>query len=435
MLSCYVGFDVTGTGGSYSQPVAGITVLDSVFEGVNIPVLTKGYTSIVLDNVRVVSSSVGIIVGQPGGPTILPWTADTRIVSWASGRIYTDLKALGTFGTQYLKPVPSKPSVLLNGNGAFFERSKSQYEKFAAGTFRSVKAGGAKGDGTTDDTAALNAVLRSAAASASVVYFPFGIYKVTGTIFVPAGSRIVGEAWPQIMGSGAYFANAAAPKVMVQVGNPGDTGFIEISDMLFTVSGPTAGAILMEWNIKQSGTNNGAVAMWDSHFRVGGGKGSLLQAADCPKLTGKVAAKCQAASLLLHLTPQSSGYFENIWLWVADHDLDTPAQTQIDVYVGRGLLVESKAPTWFYGTAAEHCVLYQYQLANAQNVFMGLIQTESPYFQTSPRAPTPFPFSTTFAEDPKFENCIATSATCAMSWALRIIKSRDIYIYGAGLYR
>jgi hypothetical protein len=31
-----------------------------------------------------------------------------------------------------------------------------------------------------------------------------------------------------------------------------------------------------------------------------------------------------------------------------------------------------------YGTASEHSQLYQYQIHNAQNVFMGHIQTETP---------------------------------------------------------
>lgn len=30
------------------------------------------------------------------------------------------------------------------------------------------------------------------------------------------------------------------------------------------------------------------------------------------------------------------------------------------------------------GTAVEHHVLYQYQLANTKNIFMGFIQTETP---------------------------------------------------------
>lgn len=40
--------------------------------------------------------------------------------------------------------------------------------------------------------------------------------------------------------------------------------------------------------------------------------------------------------MLLHLTRRSSAYLENVWAWTADHDIDDPVETQIDVYVARG---------------------------------------------------------------------------------------------------
>ena len=43
-----------------------------------------------------------------------------------------------------------------------------------------------------------------------------------------------------------------------------------------------------------------------------------------------------AASMLMHVTTGGSGYFENVWGWVADHDLDIPAQTEIDIHDARG---------------------------------------------------------------------------------------------------
>jgi len=62
-----------------------------------------------------------------------------------------------------------------------------------------VKAYGAKGDGTTDDTAAIQAALDGSilAAGGATVYFPPGTYKVTSTLNVPdaQGTRIVGSSW------------------------------------------------------------------------------------------------------------------------------------------------------------------------------------------------------------------------------------------------
>lgn len=65
-----------------------------------------------------------------------------------------------------------------------------------------MKDYGAKGDGVTDDTKALNAILEGAANTSSVVFFPYGIYVVTDTLRVPVGSRIIGQVWPQFMGTG-----------------------------------------------------------------------------------------------------------------------------------------------------------------------------------------------------------------------------------------
>jgi hypothetical protein len=46
--------------------------------------------------------------------------------------------------------------------------------------------------------------------------------------------------------TGPKFKDAENPRVVVKVGNKGDMGVVEIQDLLFTVSGPTAGAVLME---------------------------------------------------------------------------------------------------------------------------------------------------------------------------------------------
>ena len=46
----------------------------------------------------------------------------------------------------------------------------------------------------------------------------------------------------------------------VQVGKEGDVGIVEIQNMMFTVSGPTAGAVLMEWNVHES--TQGSAGLW-----------------------------------------------------------------------------------------------------------------------------------------------------------------------------
>ena len=166
----------------------------------------------------------------------------------------------------------------------------------------------------------------------------------------------------------------------------------------------------------------------DSHFRVGGAIGSQLQANKCPKKASSLHKDCVAGSLMLRITKQASAYMENIWAWVADHDMDIKSQDQVDVYVARGILVESQGPTWMYGTASEHSVLYQYQISGAKDLVMGMIQTESPYFQPSPPMPEPFTLGR-FPNDPVDVDC----ETCTSSWAVRIVDSESISILGAGM--
>lgn len=59
--------------------------------------------------------------------------------------------------------------------------------------------------------------------------------------------------------------------------------------------------------------------MWDSHVRVGGATGTDLDIASCPKFSFN--ENCVCAALLFHVTAQASGYFENVWIWLADQQV------------------------------------------------------------------------------------------------------------------
>jgi hypothetical protein len=109
---------------------------------------------------------------------------------------------------------------------------------------------------------------------------------------------------------------------------------------------------------------------------------------------------------------------------------------QLSVYVARGILIESKKPTWLYGTASEHSTFYQYSFYKAQNIHAGMIQTESPYYQPNPKPPIPFDTITKFPGDPDFGPCRsnANASGCDSSWAVRMERSTDISVAGAGLY-
>jgi glucan 1,3-beta-glucosidase len=135
--------------------------------------------------------------------------------------------------------------------------------------------------------------------------------------------------------------------------------------------------------------------------------------------------------MLLHVTDSASIYMENTWLWVSDHELDRDDFNQINIYNGRGLLLESNKGALLYGTASEHNVLYNYHLENAQNVYMTVIQTETAYFQGNPDAKVPFEVNAKYY-DPDWSWC--ETDRCAKTWGLRVIGSSDILFYGGGMY-
>ncbi|KAF9767224.1 hypothetical protein IL306_000235 [Fusarium sp. DS 682] len=254
------------------------------------------------------------------------------------------------------------------------------------------------------------------------------MYKVINTITVPPGVKIAGEAFPTIISVGSNFADQNSPRVLLKVGAwSGQSGHVELSGFILSTRGSQAGAILIEWNLASN--INHPSGMWDVHTRIGGFAGSDLQADQCAKKPARtdIPEGCIAAFMSMHITKKASGlYMENCWLWTADHDVD--GSGQLDIYTGRGLLIESTEGTfWLYGTSSEHHALYQYNLVSTKNIFMGQIQTETAYYQPAHVVPAPFKIESSY-HDPSFPDDLKSG------WALRIKDSSNILIYGAGLY-
>lgn len=91
----------------------------------------------------------------------------------------------------------NRPGVLLSG-GKYLTKTQPSYRQYASDQFVNVKAVSGftvKGDGSTDDSASLNAILAQNAANCKISYFPYGVYIVKSTLYIPPGSRIVGETW------------------------------------------------------------------------------------------------------------------------------------------------------------------------------------------------------------------------------------------------
>lgn len=111
----------------------------------------------------------------------------------------------------------------------------------------------------------------------------------------------------------------------------------------------------------------------------------------------------------------------------------------ITVAVARGFLIEATQPTWWLGTASEHSILYQYNFFGSVNTWAGMIQTESPYYQSVAATESPGPFGTSiglYINDPVFpdESCTASTLMCSFSWAVIVAATTNLTIAGAGLY-
>ncbi|KAM3066382.1 hypothetical protein ACMFMG_003111 [Clarireedia jacksonii] len=436
--NCQKGIDMSA-GGASAQTVGSVILLDSSITNTPVGIITA-YTSssspptagsLILENV--VLTNVPTAVTVSGGSTVLQGTGGSMtIAAWGQGHEYVPNGPI-TFQGSFTPN--NRPGSLLSGNN-YYVQSKPQFNNLPVSSFQSARSSGATGDGNTDDTSALQNGINSATAAGKVFFIDSGTYRVTTTITIPPGAKIVGEAYPNIMSSGSFFNNANSPQPVVKVGNAGQTGQVQWTDTIVSTQGAQAGATLIEWNLATSGTPSG---MWDVHTRVGGFAGSNLQVAQCPTSPGSSTTanpNCIGAYMAMHITPQASGlYMENVWLWTADHDIDDPSLRQLNIYTGRGLYIESTAGTfWLVGTSVEHSGLYQYQLANTKNIFLGFLQTETPYYQPNPKATAPWSVNNAL-NDPDFAtSCAGKSGNCASAWGLRIINSHDIVSYGVGLY-
>ncbi|KAG5947190.1 hypothetical protein E4U60_003349 [Claviceps pazoutovae] len=432
ITNCGVGINMAN--GGDIQTVGSVVVADSTISNTPVGIITTYNPNqagtngtLIIDNVDMTKNVPVAVQNGANKQTILAGNA--LVSSWTQGRSYNGATGKASQGP---RKIISKPGALTGSNGNIVTRSKPQYETVPAAKFVSVKSKGAKGDGKTDDTAAIQAIFDTIG-SDQIVYFDHGAYVITDTVKVPKNIKVVGEIWPLIMAGGnKNFKDMANPKPVFQIGQPGDVGNVEMQDLMFETQGPQPGAILMEFNV--AGQSKGSAGLWDVHFRIGGSAGTQLQSDKCsktPKTLTKPNAQCIGAFMLLHVTKSASAYFENNWFWVADHELDLSDHNQINIYNGRGVLIESTKGVWLWGTSSEHNQLYNYQITNAQNVYMALIQTETAYMQGNPDARVPFTTNSKFS-DPDFAKCTGTK--CARTWGLRVQNSSNVFAYGGGLY-
>ncbi|KAK6217374.1 exo-beta-1 [Colletotrichum tabaci] len=393
--------------------------------GVNNLVTGYGQNSLVIDNFQVTDATA--VKSASDGSTLRAGSVAAG-QTWVMGYVNSNNLQRGT-----TYPI-ERPAGLLSA-GKYFTAPLPQYEKYALDQFVSLKGDPqypVYGDNNRDDGPNINAILQKYK-GCKIIFVPQGIYLTKETIYVPPGTRLIGETLSIFNGIGSRWWNPDDPQPILKVGNPGETGVAQITDITVEVGDVLQGATLVQVNM--AGSKPGDVGIWSSVFRVGGTRHSITNT-NC---VGGNPAACKAAFALIHVTSTASAYLENVWGWVADHSLDTFGGAQ-NIAVGRGALIESTKPTWLVGTSFEHCVLYQYNLHNAQNVYISLEQTESAYWQgqgTPLRAPSPWTVKPAYG-DPDFSNCAAqgqgNSDHCFRSWGHYMTGSSKIVIHGSALW-
>ncbi|CAK4030875.1 Glucan 1,3-beta-glucosidase [Lecanosticta acicola] len=444
---CGIGLDMTGTPHS-------VTIQDSDFYNTPIAMTTNfsdysvppAANSLAIDNCFF-DENTPIALASANGSTIV--TGNRRVEGFVQGTSYTAYDTTHVVGNmdcygpqtvysrvQQEQPSAPKAAELLNSEGKFPSRGRPQYEGVPVEQFKSIMDYGCSNDGVTDVTTCVQNFLNSIdIAGGEIAFIDHGAYVITDTITVPNGIRMIGEIWPLFMVSAeaGKFQDQFNPQAAFLVGQPGDRGDTEIVEILFETRGPVPGAIMMQWNLECTGQISCGV--FDSHWRVGGSNGTQLQNYNCikqPNVAHGADPSCWVSFMLVHIAPSARNViFSHNWLWVADHELDLDGKDQIDIYNGRGMLIESQGPFWMYGPSNEHSVLYNTQIANAKNIYLSMAQSETAYMQSNPNSLSSFTPQTAWS-DPTFEDCF--SARCFKTLGLRIYNSSYVYNYGSGLY-
>ncbi|KAK3368298.1 pectate lyase superfamily protein-domain-containing protein, partial [Podospora didyma] len=451
-----VAFKLFDDGGA--RGVGSVVIQDATISNCKTGVLTlpqkpgakSGTTNVVLE--MVAFDKVGKPVADTDGKVLLSGSDPIELTgTWSIGNVYVQgpsrANTMGDviYNSGAQLPDTNRPGPLISdAKGTAWSsrwyrfQRKPQYQDLDVNSFINVMDYGVKGDGVTDDTKGFKAVFDFVFRRGGVIFIPHGVYLISETLEVSVGVRVVGECWSQLMAKGSAFSNLKEPKVFLRAGIPktGSIGLVEMSDLIITTKGVASQFAGVEWNIQGVPGFDDAPGMYDVHFRIGGATGTDMQVSQCPQGKG---TECKAGLMLMHITPQGSGYFQNVWVWVADHDIDDEFNDRINIHVARGWLIESTKPTWMYGTASEHAVLYQYSFNNARTVGAGMIQTESAYFQGMNGIRSPAPYQDSLGQwpgDPVYPEggCVNGTIGCDSSWAVVMLNSSSIVVDGAGLY-
>jgi len=269
--------------------------------------------------------------------------------TWIRGNIYSEDSSTTT-------PIHSNGTIIATSRPKARVNSTSFYYTIAPPTYKEYKISNVinvkdvtyykvAGDGQTDDTASLQAIV-NAAAGKNVLFFPHGTYILTDTLLIPPGSRLIGEAWSTLSAYGSKFKDPKNLKAMIKIGNPGDVGVAQLTDFLFTTSDFLPGAVLV--GINMAGDMPGNVGGFNCHFMITGGSTTSC----------KTPAACTTARLCAHFTASSSAYWENSWATGQSGGSATPG-------AAGGFLIEAVNGTWILGLGTGEFDIQPHSMQNS----------------------------------------------------------------------
>lgn len=121
--------------------------------------------------------------------------------------------------------------------------------------YQNVKDLGAKGDGVTDDTAAIQKAITGRSTTAGVIYFPAGTYLVSSNIKSSANTVFMGDPTNRpVIKASASFSGSVLLTGSVAASSGLADFFHEIKNLIFdtTAVAPTKSLSIIVWSLSQA---------------------------------------------------------------------------------------------------------------------------------------------------------------------------------------
>lgn len=283
-------------------------------------------------------------------------------------------------------------------------------------TWVNVRTLGAKGDGKTDDTAAL----RAAIAAQRALYLPVGVYLISDTLTLRPDTVLIGmhpSATQLLLADGTpAFQGVGPPKAMIETPKGGTNIVIGIG--LYT-NGVNPRAVAAKWMAGASSMMN------DARFLGGHGTNRLDGSRENPYNNTHTADP--------ELRRRWDGQYPS--LWVTDggggtfFDLWTPS-----TFAQAGMMISDTTTAGrLYQMSSEHHVRHEVQIRNAANWELYALQTEAE------RGESPFAVQLDIENSrnillANFLIYRVISSYQPFPYAVRVANSRDIRFRGFRMY-